>query len=356
MRREKDRTYIAGLEGHGIGCKDDHDNSVIACIAGVMAAMGEDFSYPYLMGVSGAAFRVQMRVDPHWCPSAACAPCGYDCTPGAMAVTGYGLRWIETQREGKSLDDGVAQARPAIAESIDRGVPVIFGHDESALIVGYRTDGHRIVRTYEKPQDGYDDTDDWSWRTGIIEPQDLPMDRRQAVADSLRRAVTLANTERFGSYLSGFAALEHWADALLDDARFDALTKDNWFPIAHGNGYCYPCLWSARVSAERYLREVAKEFEEPVASRLLHLADLYRQMHETLSRTKPEFGCVWDLQPWKLKSPENWTRRIRQKESDLLREALGIERQAITEIETILPLLDQSSKPRQEASRDRDSV
>jgi len=38
VRREKDRTYVAGLEGYGIGCKDEHDNSVIACIAGVMAA------------------------------------------------------------------------------------------------------------------------------------------------------------------------------------------------------------------------------------------------------------------------------------------------------------------------------
>jgi hypothetical protein len=30
VRREKGRTYVAGLEQHGIGCKDAHDNSVIA--------------------------------------------------------------------------------------------------------------------------------------------------------------------------------------------------------------------------------------------------------------------------------------------------------------------------------------
>ena len=30
VRREKDRTYVNGLEKHGIGCIDEHDNSVIA--------------------------------------------------------------------------------------------------------------------------------------------------------------------------------------------------------------------------------------------------------------------------------------------------------------------------------------
>ena len=308
-----------------------------------MAALGEDFSYPYLMGTSGAAFRVQMH-QPNWCPSAACAPCGYDCVPVAMAVTGYRLTWSDTQRNGKPLPEGVTKARPAIADSITRGIPVIFGSEVSGLVVGYCADGKRILRGYEHHPDGYVDTDDWSWETGIIEPYDLPMDRRQAVVSSLRLALTLARTDRFGNYLSGFAALEHWTDALLDDSRFSRLTKDDWFPIAHGNGYCYPCLWSARLNAERYLREVAPIFDMSIQSKLLELAGLYRKMHEILSQTRPEFDCVWSLQPWMLKSPENWTSAIRRKESALLREVLAIEREAITRIEAILPLVE-TAKP-----------
>ena len=366
VRREKNRTYVTGLEKHGIGCKDGHDNSVIACIAGVMQAMGEEeLTYEYLMGVSGAAFRVQM-CEPVWCPSAACAPCGYDCLPGAVAATGYRLRWIDTQRDGKWLDGGVREALQAIPLSIDRGVPVIMAGKESGLVVGYHADSKLVVRPYEFHQDGYQDAevfdssgevkwvfgdgkwDDWVWTVGIIEPADLPRDRRAAVANSLRLAVKLAKTERFGRYLSGFAAIQYWIDGLLDDARFDLLTEENWFQMAHGNGFCYPCLWSARLSAEKYLRQVAGDFEVPIKSRLLALAGLYQRMHQTLARTKPEFDCIWSLQPWMLKSPKNWTRAIRQKESDLLREVLAIEREAVAKIEDLLPALEQQGAGKRE--------
>lgn len=342
VRREKGRTYVTGLEGHGIGCKDEHDNSVIACIAGVMAALGENFSYPYLMGASGAAFRVQMHV-PNWCPSAACAGVGYDCIPGAVAATGYRLTQLPVQHDSDP-QAAIAKANPLVVESIERGIPVIAYSEEAGLVVGYRADGQRIVRPYELPKDGYEDTDKWPWLFGIVEPHDVPMDRRQAVANSLRLAVTLAKTERFGNYLSGFAAMEHWIEALLDDSRFDALTEANWFQIAHGNGYCYPCLWSARLSAERYLREAAGLFDDTVRSQLLELADLYQQMHQTLARTKPEFDCIWSLQPWMLKSPANWTRAIRQKESELLRESLAIERKAIQKIEALRVALKASTE------------
>ncbi len=360
VRREKDRTYVTGLEQHGIGCKDAHDSSWIACIAGVMSAMGEEeLTYEYLMGASGAAFRVQM-MEPQWCPSAACAPCGYDCRPGATAVTGCRLRWINTQRDGKWLSAGVKEALGAVPESVDRGVPVIVAGKESALIVGYRKDGKLVVRSYESQEDGYQDDvevfgesdkddgsmgpgfwTDFAWEVGIIEPADVPMDRREVMTNSLRLAVKLAKTERFGKYLSGFAALEHWIDGLLDDARFEALTEKNWFGPAHGNGYCYPCLWSARFNAEKYLRKMAEEFEGPVRSGLVNLAGLYRREHETLARTKPEFECIWSLMPWRLKLPANWTRAIRQKEADLLRESLAIEREAVEKMEELLPALEE---------------
>ncbi|MCC7409444.1 MAG: hypothetical protein IT442_15375 [Phycisphaeraceae bacterium] len=120
---------------------------------------------------------------------------------------------------------------------------------------------------------------------------------------------------------------------------FETLTPDNWFPTAHGNGYCYPCLWSARLNAERYLREVCAEFDEPARATLLELAGIYQRMHQTLARTKPEFDGIWSLQPWNLKSPTNWTRAIRLKESDLLREVTALERQAISKIEAVIDSL-----------------
>ena len=372
VRREKDRTYVAGLEGHSVGWKDSHEDSFIACITGVMAALGEEFSYPYLMGVSGAAFRVQMH-QPNWCPSAACAGPGYNCIPGAMAATGYRLTEIDTQREGKPLPEGIAKAFETVTSSIDRGLPVILFGGEAGLIVGYHADGRRIVRPYGHDDDGYVETaaagaepaaselpravyvGDWGWGVYVVEPHDVPMDRRTAVTNSLRLAVTLAKTERFGNYLSGFAALEHWIEALLDDSRFAALTPENWFQTALGNGYSYPCLWSARLNAEKYLREAADlttagetpasryVFDEPIRTRLLELAGLYEQMHLTLNRTAPEFACTYSLMPWRLQSPINWTRTLRQKQSNLLREMCDIEHKAIAKIESLLGLMDAST-------------
>jgi hypothetical protein len=59
-------------------------------------------------------------------------------------------------------------------------------------------------------------------------------------------------------------------------------------------------------------------------------------MHMALNRTKPEFDCVWSLQPWMLKSPAGWTQAVREKESALLGEVLALERRAVAKIEDIL--------------------
>ena len=361
VRREKGRTYIAGLEKHPIGHDGEHENSVIASIAGVMAAMGEqELTYEYLMGTSGAAFRVQMA-QPDWCPSAACAPCGYDSVPGVMRTTGYRLTWIDTQREGKWLTDGVKEAHKAVPRSVDRGVPVLLSSKEAGLIVGYQVDGKFVVRPYAHGDDGYTDSevfgapavlasfitekttaDDWAWAVGIIEPEDLPASRHEAVVNSLHLAVMLANTERFGPYLSGFAAMHYWIDGLTDDSRFADLTEKNWFVPAHANGYCYGCLWSCRLTAEKYLREVASHHENPIRSELLGIAGLYKREHEVLGRKRPEYACAWSLQPWRIGGPDKWTSQMRHAEAEALREALTLEQQAISKVEVVLDMLEPS--------------
>ena len=364
VRREKGRTYITGLEEHPIGHDGEHENSVIAAIAGVMVALGEqDLTYKYLMGTSGAAFRVQMA-HPVWCPSAACAPCGYDCVPGVMKTTGYRLDWIDTQNRGKWLRDGVKQALKAVPQSIDHGVPVLLSGKEAGLIVGYRVDDNFVVRPYAHGDDGYTDrkvlgapavlesrlievtaANDWAWAVGIIQPHDLPADRHEAVVNSLRLAVMLARTERFGTYLSGFNALQAWIDGLLDDARVTNLTEQNWFVPAHANGYCYGCLWSCRLTAEKYLRAAADEYDEPIRSRLLEIADLYRQVHKVLGRERPEYTCPWSLQPWRIGGPEKWTPQMRRAEADALRQTLLIEREATSMIEAVLDLCEPRPQP-----------
>ncbi|HAU38726.1 MAG TPA: hypothetical protein DCX07_13550 [Phycisphaerales bacterium] len=343
VRREKDRTYIAGLEKHPIGGDGVHENSVLAAIAGIMQALGEDeLTYEYLVGVSGAAFRVQMH-QPNWCPSAACAPCGYDCVPGAMAATGYRLTWLPVKHD-PDLEQAIVKAAPSIRASIERGVPVLYASEETCLAVGYRDDGQRICRNYASREEGYHDTNDWPWVVGVIEPSDAPPDRREAVANSLRLAVTLARTERFGKYLSGFAALQYWIDGLRDESRFAGLNEKNWFGVALANGYCYGSLWSSRLAAEKYLREAAEEHQEPARTPLLQIAALYRRIHETLGRKRPEYECAWSLQPWRIGGQDKWTPQMRHAEAEALKDVLDLEQQAVAKIEAVAPLLAPAPK------------
>ena len=182
---------------------------------------------------------------------------------------------------------------------------------------------------------------DWAWGVGVIEPEDVPIDRHEAVVSSLRLAVTLAKTERFEHYLSGFAALETWADQLLDESRFTGLTEKSWFQPAHANGYCYGCLYSTRLNAENYLRLIAREYDDPIRSSLLEVAGLYKREHELLGRERPEYKCAWSLMPWRIGSPDKWTVQMRRTEAAALREALAIEREAIARIENLLPQIAQ---------------
>ncbi len=337
VRREKDRTYVTGLEKHSIGGDGVHENSMIACIAGVMAALGEEFSYEYLMGVSGMAFRVQVH-QPDWCPSAACASPGFDVVPGVMRATGYRLRSIPVRHDPQP-DVSIARTQPQILATIERGIPAIFISEECQLVVGHTVDGKRVVRPYAPNADGYRDTEDWPWVACILDPADLPMDRRQAVATSLRLAVTLARTPQHGEYAGGFRALELWADQLLDESRFATLSEQDWFRPALANGYCYGCLWSSRLAAETYLRSVAEDFEQPVRGQLCEIAGVYQRVHQLLGKKRPEYACAWSLQPWRIGGLKKWTPAMRLAEADALREALDLERHAIAAVEALLPLL-----------------
>ena len=60
-------------------------NTVINCYATAMRAAGEDCSYEYLMGLSGAVFRFQLSRG-GWCGSSPHAYCGFQCGKAHLAA------------------------------------------------------------------------------------------------------------------------------------------------------------------------------------------------------------------------------------------------------------------------------
>ena len=82
LHRDQDRVWLEGVSGWFVG---DRESSVHAAQAAAMAAVGEDISYEYLVGVSGLAFRMQVSKD-GLCPSSPHSFCGYPCHPRSSPI------------------------------------------------------------------------------------------------------------------------------------------------------------------------------------------------------------------------------------------------------------------------------
>ncbi|MCP4590849.1 MAG: hypothetical protein GY842_08890, partial [bacterium] len=116
--------------------KHKHPNTAFKATAIATQAMGEGLRYELLMGISGAAFRVQLHEE--WCPSSPHPNCGFDCSAIAMAAIEF-----RTLPLFDCAADAARQpsTQDAIIASIDRGHPVLLCAKETGLVVGYLADG-----------------------------------------------------------------------------------------------------------------------------------------------------------------------------------------------------------------------
>ena len=156
VKQEGDKVWIEGVEPLA-GWGNGEENTFIGSLRVVLSAVGENVSYNQLMGVSGAAFRLQIA-QPDWCPSAPDATVGCDVSGPAVKALGYSLT---------SIDDnsilvwvGVKRVKAAIVESVDDGRPVVAinlaGGMDWGIVTGYEDDGKSFLcRTYENPGDEY---------------------------------------------------------------------------------------------------------------------------------------------------------------------------------------------------------
>ena len=325
-------TVIGGIEKVRWGGKGVRENSALAALGAALNVIGDPISYEELMGFSGAAFRLQVA-QPQWCPSAPCAPCGFDCLEHILTVLGCRFERVWMHDRDPAI---IEKTRPAVIASLDAGRPVLAMSEESALIVGYRGDGTFLVRPFAPRQEGYVPMERWPWETLIITPPDGPGERRAMAITSLRTAVALATTPAFEGYAAGFAAYAIWAEQLEDDARFEGLDGDNWWGVAHANGYMYGSLYDCRLAAEKYLRIIVDDLPEIARPHAIAAANAYEQIHRTQGRERPGLACAWSLMPWHLKSLANWTPDVRATQATVLREMAGTEREAIGHIQAAL--------------------
>jgi hypothetical protein len=305
---------ISGLEpirGFAAG----RDCTFIHCLELVLDAVDRPVSYDELMGLSGMAFRLQFRID-RWDVGAPDPLVGENRLPVLFAAIGWEYEVRVVGREQLTEGDALRQA---IRQSIDRRLPVLAANiippEDWGIITGYRRDQTWLCRAYNDGAEGVDQPAK-GWPTAVV----LLIGRthgaltpREAHADSVRHAVELFIKQHTEDYAVGDAAFDEWCRAL-------AAVRDHKY--VHPNFWTYIGLIDARGAAARYLRSIEKE-PGVREVQIKAAADWYdkevRVLLKGLESVPPEQKFPDSLPPVEL----------RNRQIDVLREAQGLERNAI---------------------------
>jgi hypothetical protein len=231
---------------------------------------------------------------------------------------------------------GVAEARRAVVQSIDRGVPVQYGSEEDGVIVGYQKGGAEWICLHPY-RDGGKKTfveTKWPWGVAVFtERKDAIPARRDLALEALKQAVEMSKAGESGAYFIGFKAWDVYIERLsaLDGAD-DKARRDSM----QGNAWIHECLAQYRDAAARYLRAVASEFGPQAAPHLRKAAECYDKLANHVLRDAQHCVVTVAPYPWTLKQGESWTAETRQGQIQRLKAALPLEREALAEIEKAL--------------------
>lgn len=237
-------------------------------LRGVAEYLGQDVSYAWLMGISGAAFRLAWS--PDWSLDMV------NVVP--RDVVAQGASWLSLRAEHHLNEDpGVTWGR--IKESIEEGMPVLScglaGAPEYCIIAGYREEPRRLqVLSYFRLEDGYAEVAFRPWQgwnflgfglTPLVLLRRVPEpDRGALVKASLEGALELGGyggggrqeggkTTGPAKHFFGLAAYEAWHQSLSREEEFKARIG----PKAFANALNLQALADARRAAGEYLQVVA---------------------------------------------------------------------------------------------------
>jgi hypothetical protein len=312
-----------------------HWVSLGGALGGLLAAAGRDLPQPYIMGVSGHAFR--LTLDLVVSPSSPVDLNFHDLFP-LWENLGAWFKRVAARPADETYAATRDEVLSRIRESIDRGRPAIsydlLGLPEYGLVVGYDGDRLACLTLNNDEQPAWMDTADWPpaehqqfTRAEAITLLDMApdFDRRRAEVASLRFAVEhfWAPAARDMWLQHGLKAYEFWAMALGSPLPLHGVNPGT------GHSYNLMVLQRARRDAAVYLAELAGRYPEApslraAAARYDELAEMVAEATQLL----PFPGTTG------LEVPET-----RKALADVLRRAMATERAGIDEIEKALRAL-----------------
>lgn len=186
---------------------ENTDNSFIRSTQLSLNALGENYSYTYLMGISGAAFR--LHFNPDWCPSSADATTGFDVSSVLFKSLGY---QCALDRIDDTRFTDIQSLYQRIIAQINIGIPIIAINlkvsPEWGIITGYLKNRPGLLcRTYFDESDEYSYAEHAPWLSFFIGEKGNPL-KEDLFTNALKIAVQLAETDAFGEYKSGFSAFQ----------------------------------------------------------------------------------------------------------------------------------------------------
>jgi len=264
----------------GLSWQDGEMNTFIAALQRSLEFIGEEYTYNSLMGLSGAAFRVQIH-HTGLCPSGPDATCGFD-------SAGYILRVLRLDHRIRQTADGEKKIKEDVKKNIAAGRPAmaidLIRVPDWGLIVGIDAQDRYLALTFyneqkNKPQPAEKDP----WTVYLLGEGLGPINRDQAEMSSLFLLKNLLENRSYGPYHTGRAGLERWLEILGQIGKFLAGTGEKRGEHLLGNYWNYTSLVDARRAARTYLQEEIRyrRFDNDAVYR--KMGDLFGQEAEILS-------------------------------------------------------------------------
>ena len=280
-----------------------------ACMRAILEYLGDDLGlgqgegfdrdavYAYLMGTTGAAFRLSWK--PGWHGDNVASFLLADAA-GEIFRRGFAAAGYEQIASGHvPEEDKEATFRRMVIESIrDRGRPVIaqgvIGPPEEAIIAGYGEGGATVMgwsffqdhdigtAGVEFLPNGYFRKRHWvpaTWAVMAFGDKTADPPRRETYVEALTWALRVSRAPvRHGERHNGLAAYEAWAGHILRDDEVADGGPDDAFMV-HSDAI--DVIAEGRHYAHVFLEQAAAELPE-VAAQLLAAAACYKAEHDLM--------------------------------------------------------------------------
>lgn len=279
------------------------------CLRSCMEFLGEHYSYEYILGMAGSAYRLQWN-STMWDGGNVgimhMAENPIEPFVRAFKAVGYDHEILIRKdfargHDGVPVCDDELAYRERIISSINNGHPVIaigvVGPPEPCIIAGYDEGGDVLIgwsyfqeTPFDAPKE-YFRKSNWFLETyGIIvigEKQEKPSPS-EIHRGALEWALTVARNKKIREFHSGPAAYDAWAAAMTRDEDFPA---DNLNELRNRLMVHYDamCMVNHRGRAAKLLRQMA-EHEPEMKEELMEAARLYDKEDEVLGQMHEATG------------------------------------------------------------------